>query len=130
MAFLIHQQRDFVLRLPRRRAGATRAFWDGSSRDQVVELAVPERPLTFVRAQGLATTWRVRLVKIALADGEVEVLATSLLEAKAVPVAALKILYSWRWGVETYYHRLKNIFEVERFAVRNGHEKTRSDRGG
>jgi len=40
-------------------------------------------------------------VKIDLADGEGEVLATSFLNAKSVPVAALKTLYGWRWGVET-----------------------------
>ena len=45
--------------------------------------------------------------------------ATSLLDAKGVPVTALKTLYGWRWGIETYYDRLKNIFEVERFSGRN-----------
>jgi hypothetical protein len=34
----------------------------------------------------------VRFVKLALADGEVEVAATSLRDAKAVPAAALKTL--------------------------------------
>lgn len=53
---------------------------------------MPERQLAFVRAQGLAATLRVRLVKIDLADGEVEVLATSLLDATAVSVAMLKTL--------------------------------------
>src|SRR5215510_3391614 len=50
MAFLLHHQHDFVLRLPRHRAGAIRAFWEGSSQDRVVELPVPERQLAFVRA--------------------------------------------------------------------------------
>jgi len=36
-----------------------------------------------------------------------------------LPVAALKTVYGWRWGVETYYDRLKNIFEVERFSERS-----------
>jgi hypothetical protein len=119
MAFLLHHQRDFVLRLPRRRAGAIRAFWEGASQDRVTELPVPERQLAFVRAHGLTLTLPVRLVKIVLADGEIEVLATSLLAAQAVPLTDLKTLYGWRWGVETYYDRLKNIFEVERFSGRN-----------
>jgi len=84
----------------------------------VVELAVPERQVAFVKHQGLASRVRVRLVKIALADGGVEVVATSLLEAKQVPRSALKTLYGWRWGIETYYDRLKNSFEVERFSGR------------
>jgi hypothetical protein len=118
MAFLLQHQRDFVIRMPRRRAGLIRTFWDGPRRDQVVELAAPERQRAFVQQRHLASRLRVRFVKIALADGEVEVVATSLLDAKAVPAAALKTLYGWRWGIETYYDRVKNIFEVERFSGR------------
>lgn len=119
MAFLVHHQRDCVIRMPRRRAGPIRMFWDGPHRDQGLELTVPERQRDFVKKHALASRLRVRLVKIDLADGEVEVLATSLLDAQAVPVATLKPLYGWRWGVETYYDRLKNICEVERFSGRN-----------
>jgi len=118
MAFLLPPQRDFVIRMPRRRAGAIRAFWDGPEQEQVVELVVPERQVAFVKPQGLGASLRVRFVKIALADGGVEVVATSLLDAKQVPRSALKPLYGWRWGIETYYDRLKNIFEVERFSGR------------
>jgi len=118
MAFLLHHQRDFVIRMPRRRAGAIRAFWDGSRQDQSIELAVPERQVAFVKQHGLGSRLQVRFVKITLADGDIEVVATSLLDAKTVPAATLKTLYGWRWGIETYYDRLKNIFEVERFSGR------------
>jgi hypothetical protein len=118
MAFLMHHQRDFVIRMPRRRAGQIRVFWDGPEQEQVVELAVPERQVAFVKQHGLASRIRIRFVKIVLADGDIEVLATSLLDAQAVPAAALKTLYGWRWGIETYYDRLKNIFAVERFSGR------------
>lgn len=83
-----------------------------------MELAVPERQVTFGKQHGLASRLPVRFVKIALADGEIEVVATSLLAAQAVPAAALKTRYGWRGGIETYYDRLKNIFEVERFSGR------------
>jgi hypothetical protein len=36
----------------------------------------------------------------------------------AYPDAAFA-LYGFRWGVETYYDRVKNIFEVERFSGRS-----------
>lgn len=117
-AFRLHHQRDFVIRMPRRRAGAIRVFWDGPEQEQVVELAVPARQVTFVKQHGLASRFQVRFVKIALADGAIEVVATSLLDAQAVPAAALKTRYGRRWGIETYYDRLKNIFEVERFSGR------------
>jgi len=101
MAFLMQHQRDFVIRMPRRRAGAMRAFWDGPEQEQVIELVVPERQVAFVKQHGLATRLQVRFVKIALADGKIEVVATSLREATAVPAAALKTLYGWQWGIET-----------------------------
>jgi Transposase DDE domain len=118
MAFVGHYHRDFVIRMPRRRVGQIRAFWDGPHQDQVVELVAPERQRAFVQQHRLASRLRVRFVKIPLADGGVEVVATNLVDAKAVPAAALKTLYGWRWGIETYYDRLKNIFEVERFSGR------------
>jgi hypothetical protein len=94
MAFLGHHHRDFVIRMPRRRAGAIRVFWDGP--EQVVELMGPERQVAFVKQQGLGSRLRVRFVTMALADGTIVVLATSLLDAKAVPAAALKTLSGWR----------------------------------
>jgi len=102
MAFLRHHQRDFVSRMPRRRAGAIRAFWDGPEPEQVVEVAVPERQVAFVKQHGLVWRLQVRVVKIALAGGDIEVVATSLLDAQAVPAAALKTLEGWRWGIEPY----------------------------
>lgn len=101
MAFLSQQQRDVVIRMPRRRAGAIRTFWDGPQQEQVVELAVPERQVAFVKQPKLASSLQVRFVKIALADGGVEVVATSLLDARAVSGTALKTLYGWRGGIET-----------------------------
>jgi hypothetical protein len=84
-----------------------------------VELCGPDRQKDFVGAPGLAHRLRVRLVKIELEDGAVEVLGTSLLDAKPFPAADLKRVYDRRWGVETYYDRLKNIFAVERFSGRS-----------
>jgi hypothetical protein len=108
-AFRVPHPRDFVIRVPRRRAGPIRAVWEGPQREQVIELSVPERQRDFVQKHDRAPRLRVRFVKNDLADGEVEVLATSRLDAQAVPVAVLKTRYGWRWGVETSYDRVKNI---------------------
>jgi hypothetical protein len=51
----------------------------------------------------------VRLVKVALEGGEMEGLATSLLDRQRYGRERLKEMYGWRWGVETYVDRLKNI---------------------
>ena len=91
-------------------------FWDSAAAEQVVELSVPRRQRPRARQLGVAETRRVRLVKVALDNGEVEVLGTSLLDAAQYPRAELKQVYGWRWGVETYFDRIKNIFAGERFS--------------
>jgi len=69
-----------------------------------------------VAQQQLPMTLRVRLVKVRLASGEVEVLGTDLLDTKTYPAAEFKTVYGWRWQHETYHDRIKNIFELERFS--------------
>ncbi len=116
MAFWLKNGRDFVIRCPRGGFQQVVAFWDSAAVEQVVELRVPRRHSQRARQLSVSETVRVRLVKVELDNGEVEVLVTSLLDAAAYPRAALKQVYGWRWGVETYFDRVKNIFEVERFS--------------
>ena len=116
MAFWLKNVRDFVIRLPRGGFQKVREFWDSPDVERVVELRVGRKQQRRARQLGLAETVRVRLVKVELEDGEVEVLATSLLDADEWPREELKAGYGWRWGVETYFDGIKNIFEVERFS--------------
>ncbi len=119
MATLHAHQRDFVIRLPRQSFRAVEPFWTSPQREQVVTLTLPRNQRRFVAAQALATSLPVRLIKVDLPTGQQEVLATSLLDATAYSHATLQHLYRLRWGVETYYDRLKNIFEIERFRGRS-----------
>jgi hypothetical protein len=119
MAFLQAHRREFVIRLSRHNFGVVEPFWTTPELEQVVTLVMPRTQRRFVAAQGLASTLQVRLIKVALPTGQLEVLATSLLDPHAYPHAELQTVYGWRWGVETYYDRLKNIFEVERFSGRS-----------
>jgi Transposase DDE domain len=119
MATLHAHQRDFVLRLPRQSFRAVEPFWTSPEREQLVTLTLPRSQRRFVAAQDLATSLQVRLIKVDLPTGQQEVLATSLLDVTAYSHATLQHLYRLRWGVETYYDRLKNIFEIERFSGRS-----------
>jgi hypothetical protein len=116
MAFCLGRERDFVLRLPSKSFTAVKRFRRSRQQDQVVELQMPSTQKRWVQQYGLAETIRVRLVKVVLDSGEVELLATSLLDAQVYPAPELKAVYGWRWGVETYWDRLKNLLEVERFS--------------
>jgi Transposase DDE domain len=116
MAFLLHHGREFVIRMPQGGFAAVQAFWASSAWEQEVELEGTSKQRAFVGQHGLARRIRVRLVKVVLDNGEIEVLATSLCQRQRYPRAEFKQVYGWRWGIETYYDRVKNIFEVERFS--------------
>jgi hypothetical protein len=57
----------------------------------------------------------VRVVRFLLKNGEIETLLTNLFD---LPEADFQALYALRWGVETYYHKLKQIVGVEQFLGR------------
>lgn len=58
----------------------------------------------------------IRLIRIALDDGEIEVLATSLMDRNSYPVSVFKELYHTRWPVEEDYKALKSRIEVENWS--------------
>ncbi len=62
---------------------------------------------------------KVRLVRVELKSGEVEVLATSLLDSTDYPSHWFKKLYHLRWGVEEHYKREKSRLEIENFSGRS-----------
>ena len=59
---------------------------------------------------------KVRLIRIDLPSGEVEILMTSLLDSQEYPASIFKELYFLRWGVETFYDELKNKLKLEYFS--------------
>ncbi|NBR94681.1 MAG: hypothetical protein EBT44_07755, partial [Actinobacteria bacterium] len=61
---------------------------------------------------------RLRFIKILLADGEVELLATSLLDQKRYPLRDFKKLYYKRWRIETFFQAIKSRLAVDNFTGR------------
>ena len=116
MAMLLAHQCHFVIRFPRQSFTAVNAFWVSAAQEQVVTLAEPASARAYVREQQLPLTLRVRLLKVLLPSGEVEVLGTDLLDTRRYPAAEFTVVYGWRWKHETYHDRIKNIFEIERFS--------------
>ena len=116
LAYAQAQGRHLIVRLPRGRFAACEAFWHSRRPEQLVTLKLPPTASTraFVAQQQLPAHIRVRLVRVLLTSGEVEVLLTTLCDARAYPTPAFETVYGERWGEETYFDRYKNIFEVER----------------
>jgi Transposase DDE domain len=121
MATLVARQCHFVIRFPRQSFTAVNAFWVARAQERVVTLEVTSKARAYIAQRQWPPALRVRLLKVVLANGEVEVLGTDLLDPQTYPAAEFKVVYGWRWNHETYHDRLKNIFEVERFSGKSVH---------
>jgi hypothetical protein len=59
---------------------------------------------------------RIRLVRVILKDGAIEVLATSVLDEAVLSRGDLAELYWLRWGIETFYGIVKTRLTLENFS--------------
>lgn len=110
---LITKNIDFVSRFPISQSfKELNNFVLSSEVDKVLMLKVTTKQKKYVAENNLNTEIKVRFVKVDLLD-KVEILATTLFDES---IEELKYLYGCRWGIETYFDRLKNIFELERFS--------------
>ena len=129
IAWAVKHNRDVVIRCPTNGFTAIQAFWKTSERERVVTLSLPLHPNTrrFVRKHRLPESVQVRLMKFALPNGgnsrngDTEMLLTTLCDAAAFPTHEFYSLYAKRWNQETYFDRIKNIFELERFSGTSEH---------
>ena len=87
-----------------------------ANQSQVVWLFAPADQRAECRQLGLPVQPQVRLGSLRLPNGELEVLATSLLDEVAYPTAEFLTVYHWRWGHETFYLMLKGRLELENFS--------------
>ncbi len=83
--------------------------------ERVERLHCPTRSRTraAVRAQSLPEQVTVRRLKFTLPSGETEVWLTTVCDRQRSPRAEFYPVCGRRWNQETFYDRLKNIFEVE-----------------
>ncbi len=108
---------DFVIRCPLSQTfKVVEEFLVSDAIDEIFPLYPQKnkRRLTIKRDWPLVV--EVRLVKIVLDDGTIEVLLTSLLDREEFPYHEFKWLYGKRWGVETCFFRFKVQLEVECFS--------------
>lgn len=120
IAWAVQRQVNLVVRCPRRSFGVVNDFWASDETERSVTLPCSQRKTTRADVQrlGLPLQVTVRLLKFTLPTGETEVLLTTLCDQARYPAPEFYQVYGWRWGQETYYDRVKNICEVERFSGR------------
>jgi hypothetical protein len=80
-----------------------------------VDLVSHRELLKKLAEAGLPTVLKLRFITVRLKTGELEVLATNLLDEVLYPKECFGELYNYRWGVETYYGRLKGRLDLGHF---------------
>jgi len=118
MAIATQAKGDFLIRARGRRSFrvSDEMLKGHGPNDITVEIKPSKNRVTAVRAEGLPTKLTVRFVRVKLKNGEYEVLATSLTDQVKYPHKYFKDLYYLRWGIETYYGRLKGRLGLENFS--------------
>jgi hypothetical protein len=115
-AQFIAQQRRFVCRCPNYSFLAINQLFAENQAGRSVVITLRSQQLAEVRRAGLPESITVRLVTVRLPTGELEVLATNLLDEVLYPTAELGELYHHRWGIETYYGLVKSRLDLENFS--------------
>jgi hypothetical protein len=117
LATVYTEQRNFVMRCSRASFKPVRVMFEGVGPDsQLVTLKVPSAQSQQVKQLNLPREITVRLVRVWLASGEMEILITSLLDESRYPTAEFGQLYFLRWGSETFYDLLKTRLQLENFS--------------
>jgi Transposase DDE domain len=87
-----------------------------AGRSLVVKLLSPRHERAELQQLGLPVELAVRFVSLRLPTGELEVLATSLLDEQKYPTGDFLALYHRRWNHETFYGVVKGRLELENFS--------------
>jgi len=117
MLYILKEKKDFIIRLPNDWNEEIQNFTNSDEKTRIIEIVNCSFP-SKKRLKELNIDFErfiVRLVKVILDNGEIEVLATSLLDEVKYPSLIFKELYFKRWGIETNYDHLKNNIQIENF---------------
>ena len=118
--FLKNRQHKFVMRVHTGFNNTIKAFMRSAQQDSVLSFQPSYDAVRQMKEMGLEitkeTSINLRLVKIILPTGEVEVLVTNLFESEAYSIDELKEVYALRWGIEVFYGTAKNQLQIECFS--------------
>ncbi len=115
-AYLLQQQGvHFLFRCKHTFSSQVKIFYESNKKDQIIEIK-PSDPSFKGLPYNKNSSLIVRMIRLVLSSGEVEILMTSLLDKNKYLHKEFKELYFKRWPIETFYDRFKNIIGVEQFS--------------
>jgi hypothetical protein len=110
---------QFCMRLDGCGWAGAKQLLGSSQQELIVSHRLSARDRRELEALGIDTmhsTICVRLIKVCLPNGHLEVLATSLQDTQRYPAQAFGALYGSRWGVEEAFKTIKQRLDLEGFS--------------
>ena len=112
---------NFLMRVKIDFSNLTREFYQSGLNTNIVKM-YPGKDAKLSKKPYSKDTFReIRIVRVELPSGEIEILITSLTDLDKYPNSIFKDLYFLRWGVETFYDELKNKIKAEYFSGYSNH---------
>jgi len=115
--YMINKNINFVNRISKSFLKESQSFWDSEDDSLIIEIRqAPQKSRQKLKELGIEfKPFKIRFVKIILDGGEIEILATTLLDEDEYPTNIFKDLYFKRWGIETNYDHLKSNLRLGDF---------------
>lgn len=113
-AAILDKEADFCARLTVSEWNVAKKFAASGKKEQLVFLQPGYEATKACQQRDLPIEpIRVRLIRVELPSGEIEVLVTSLLDETDFPHSIFQALYHHRWPIEEDYKVMKSRLEVE-----------------
>jgi len=122
--FSLHKQveRNFCVRLQRGLSKEVDDFFTLGESEAIVRITASKKSRSKCQHYGVPSSpVNLRLIRVELDSGGVEVLATSLLDSKRYPTNLFADLYHRRWNHEEGYKQLKIHAELQNWSGRKLH---------
>lgn len=118
LARISARKAHFIIRCPASSFAAANTLYERAQDGGSLVVNLPATPACRkqAKAEGLPLELKVRFVSVRLPTGQLEVLASSLLDDAEFPAQVFLETYARRWNIETYYHQLKGTLELENFS--------------
>jgi len=113
------QARKFCIRMSTSNTLFASRMMQLDTEDSIVDWHPSEAEISTCKKHKLSTTpLKVRVTKITLKSGEVELLVSNLFDQQEITIADMKELYNYRWNVEEGYKKLKSKLKIEYFGCK------------
>lgn len=119
LAYHHEENRHYCMRVRQDFHAKVKEFLDTGNKSEMVTLHPNRSSILQCEEYNISSQpLLVRLIRVPLSSGEIEVLVTSLLDETVFYTTWFRKLYQLRWGVEENYKREKQRLEIENFSGR------------